>query len=257
MRGQQGQSLVLVALLLVVLLGFAALAVDVGLLMVGKARLQVALDAAVLAAAQELPDTGEADAAFSEYVGANFPVSALFPAPVLHHSYSTSGGGVSLNTITADGAVTAPLHFARVLGLGSATIASAAAAANVDPDLALIIDRSGSMCEDYPGQGGGPTCPGLSPGVATCRSGYDWQPMTDVQGAAMAFVDRMGADTMMAVVSYNHAATVNYPLSDIGAYAGAVKASIDSIAPCGYTGIDSAIHAAASALLGSGRRNPR
>jgi Flp pilus assembly protein TadG len=240
---ERGQSLVLIALLLVVLLGAAALAVDVGLLMVAKARLQVALDAAVLAAAQDLPNTGQARSTFSSYVSSNYEVSALFPAPATTPQFSTTGGAAAVNTVTATGVVVAPLHFARVFGVGTAVVGAAASAANVDPDLALIIDRSGSMCDDYPGQQNGAVCP----------SGYAWQPMTDVKNAARGFVSVLGDDTMMAIVSYNQSATLNTPLSHLGsAYAG-----INSIAPGGYTGIDSAIDTAAAALLGSHRPNPK
>ncbi|MHB0875765.1 MAG: vWA domain-containing protein [Anaerolineae bacterium] len=260
LRDQQGQSLVLVALLLVVLLGFTALAVDVGLLMVGKARLQVALDAAVLAAVQELPDTGEADAVFYEYVGANFPVSALFPAPKATPHYSTTGEAASLNTVTATGTVHAPLHFARVLGLDSADIGAGAAAANVDPDLVLVIDRSGSMCEDCPDDDPYP-CPGKTlQGGAVCpvvdHDGQPiaWQPMTDVKNAATGFVGALGDDTMMAVVSYNQSTSPPSPtLSIIGSqYAG-----IDAITPGGYTNIEAALDAARTVLVSSPRPNPK
>lgn len=247
LSGQRGQTLAFVALLLVVLLGFAALAIDIGLLMVGKARLQVALDAACLAAAQDLPNTGTADLTFNQYIADNFEVSALFPAPQVQHSYSISPGGVALNTVTAQGTVVAPLHFARVLGMGTATIGARAAAMNMDPDLMLVIDRSGSMCDDYPGQGSGATCP----------LGYLWQPMTNVKNAAKAFVDRLSSETMMGIVSYNHNATLDVHLSYIGTQADAVKAGIDAIRPGGYTAIDAALNSANGELMSSGRPNPK
>ncbi|MDD2426717.1 MAG: pilus assembly protein TadG-related protein [Eubacteriales bacterium] len=54
-REEDGQAMVLFALLLVVLLGFAALVVDVGLMTASKSKLQKAADAAALAAALEAP----------------------------------------------------------------------------------------------------------------------------------------------------------------------------------------------------------
>ncbi len=51
---QRGTAVVLVALVLVVLLGFAALAIDVGRLVVAKQELQVVADAAALAGAARL-----------------------------------------------------------------------------------------------------------------------------------------------------------------------------------------------------------
>ena len=59
-KEEDGQSLVMVALLFVVLLGFSALVIDVGMLYVTKAQLQNAADAGALAgAAVPLSDTIE------------------------------------------------------------------------------------------------------------------------------------------------------------------------------------------------------
>ncbi|MGE5423357.1 MAG: pilus assembly protein TadG-related protein [Ignavibacteriales bacterium] len=57
---ENGQSLVLMALLIVVLMGFAALVVDVGAISLAKTRLQNAADAAAAAGAQQLPDASAA-----------------------------------------------------------------------------------------------------------------------------------------------------------------------------------------------------
>lgn len=54
-KGESGQALALVALAAVVLLGFAALAIDVGLMANSRSRLQHAADAAALAGAMDLP----------------------------------------------------------------------------------------------------------------------------------------------------------------------------------------------------------
>jgi Flp pilus assembly protein TadG len=53
LAGERGGSAVLISLLLVPLLGFAAIAVDIGSLYAEKARLQIAADAAALAVAQD------------------------------------------------------------------------------------------------------------------------------------------------------------------------------------------------------------
>ena len=50
-RNESGQAMVFVALFLVVLMGFAALAVDVGAMTVQRSKLQNAADAAALAGA--------------------------------------------------------------------------------------------------------------------------------------------------------------------------------------------------------------
>ena len=72
--GERGQSLVMFALALTVLLGFVAITVDVGLAFLEKRHLQNAVDAAALAAAQDLSfgksaETAEATA--YDYMGRN------------------------------------------------------------------------------------------------------------------------------------------------------------------------------------------
>jgi len=55
-KNEKGQSLVLIALLMVVVMGFAVFGTDVGVLYSTKTHMQNAADAAALAGAQELPD---------------------------------------------------------------------------------------------------------------------------------------------------------------------------------------------------------
>jgi Flp pilus assembly protein TadG len=54
LKDQKGVALVLVAIMIVMLLGFVALAIDVGLLMVARNELQNIADGAALAACGEL-----------------------------------------------------------------------------------------------------------------------------------------------------------------------------------------------------------
>ena len=60
---QRGQSLIIVAFLIIALLAAVGLAVDLGLMYVEKVRLGRAVDAAALAGAQELPDESAATTA--------------------------------------------------------------------------------------------------------------------------------------------------------------------------------------------------
>jgi hypothetical protein len=73
-RSQRGVVLVLVALLLVVLIGFVSLAVDVGYLLVKRNELQNAADAAALAGAALLPDSIAAGNRAIELAEANMSV---------------------------------------------------------------------------------------------------------------------------------------------------------------------------------------
>ena len=69
LKSEKGVTLVYVALLLVVFLGMAALAVDVGYLMVSKNELQNAADAAALAGASYLYPQISARLSFSSCLG--------------------------------------------------------------------------------------------------------------------------------------------------------------------------------------------
>ena len=66
-----GQALIMVVLMLTVLLGFAALVVDVGNLYIVKSQLQNASDAAALAGAQDLGTTVDAEATAKNYAEVN------------------------------------------------------------------------------------------------------------------------------------------------------------------------------------------
>lgn len=72
-RREHGQILVLFVLVLVVVLGFAALVIDVGVLRISNARLQNALDAGALAGSALLPDDPNgASAAAYQYAQLNY-----------------------------------------------------------------------------------------------------------------------------------------------------------------------------------------
>lgn len=77
-NNERGSVAVIVALLMVVLVGFSALVIDYGDMASHKRLLQNAVDAACLAAAASLPaDTQAAEAAAAQYLDANAPGAVL------------------------------------------------------------------------------------------------------------------------------------------------------------------------------------
>ncbi|RLC90188.1 MAG: hypothetical protein DRI37_02090, partial [Chloroflexi bacterium] len=70
-RGEKGQSLILVAFAILTLLAFVGLAVDLGLAYVERIRVRRAADAAALAAAAELPLEDAAHIRALEYLEDN------------------------------------------------------------------------------------------------------------------------------------------------------------------------------------------
>ena len=69
---ERGVTSVFIALLLVVFLGMAALAIDMGQLFVVRSELQTAADSASVAAAYALPDPGTVEAIAIDYAGYNY-----------------------------------------------------------------------------------------------------------------------------------------------------------------------------------------
>lgn len=120
MKGQRGSVLVKVALMAVVLMGMAAISVDVGVLTVHKRTIQAAADLAAMAGVQKLPeDPAGAVAAAEAYLADNGV---------------TGSDGVAITTEESDHVLvvnvsrTAPLYFARVLGHDTSTLPALAKA---------------------------------------------------------------------------------------------------------------------------------
>lgn len=112
----EGQSTVLLALAMTVIMGLAAIVADVAAVMVAKQRLQNAVDLAALAAAQDLPDTAQAASTAADYVRRNASdatVDVTFP---------------DADTVTVTASSTVTYTFARVLGYTTATVQAAGSA---------------------------------------------------------------------------------------------------------------------------------
>jgi Flp pilus assembly protein TadG len=87
LRGERGAAAVLFALVLVPMLGFTAIAVDIGSVYAERSRLQTAADAAALAVAQDCArgNCGDMQATADAMVTANDPDVTTAP-PVLSNS---------------------------------------------------------------------------------------------------------------------------------------------------------------------------
>jgi hypothetical protein len=117
---ESGQVVILLLAFLVVLLGVAAAAIDVGSWYRADRALQSSVDAAALAAAQALPDDpGGANALAAEYAAKNG--GGL-------ESVSVSSAVVDDDTVVVTGKRTAPGFFSKVLGVDSVEVHARAAA---------------------------------------------------------------------------------------------------------------------------------
>ena len=118
LRDNKGAALIIYTFMFVAMLGMAAVAVDTGTVVLQKQKLQNAMDAAALAAAQYLPDTDEAMGAADSYAEKNGIDSSDI-------TVTFSDGNKSV-------AVTAAKHvdyfFAKVLGLDGTDLSLSAKA---------------------------------------------------------------------------------------------------------------------------------
>jgi Flp pilus assembly protein TadG len=117
---ERGQVIVFTVITLTVMLGLAAAVIDVGSWYRADRKLQTTVDAAALAAAQELPsDTAAAAALATEYAGKNGggPITTSFSATA-----------VANDTVTVTGSRPAPGFFSKIFGIDSVTVGATATA---------------------------------------------------------------------------------------------------------------------------------
>ncbi|KPJ50402.1 MAG: hypothetical protein AMJ38_01885 [Dehalococcoidia bacterium DG_22] len=122
-REESGQGLVVATLVMVMILGFAAMAVDVGLFLHERRELQKSADAAALAGVQELPfSAAEAEQEAAEWADKNGIDVDELEAIEISSTYADN------DTITVEVKRDVPFIFARVLGLTSDTMRADATA---------------------------------------------------------------------------------------------------------------------------------
>ena len=125
-RRERGQMLVLFVLALAVLLGFTAMAVDVGLFLHQRRDLQNDADAAALAGAAYLPDASLATQKAQEWVAKNFDDGDEVVKSIEVSSYREPNDRI---TVTVEQEVS--FVFGRALGLTSDAMGASATAGRV------------------------------------------------------------------------------------------------------------------------------
>src|SRR5208337_329651 len=152
----RGQITVLLAISLTVLLLFVALAIDVGLAYVTKAKLSKAVDAACLTAMRNLAQghTAAGNLAINSF-NANYRVSGLdIDAPAITVGFSTDKYGQTLVNVSAT--ATIRTFFMRLLPkYQTFSVSDSAQATRGKLVMTLVLDRSGSMT----GNGGSAALP--------------------------------------------------------------------------------------------------
>ena len=130
-KRKSGNIVIMLLLTLVPIMGFGALAVDYGVLILDKTHLQCACDAASLAAAQELKVSGNDTTDTAKATTIAIATAGQNGVTITSSDISFSNNN-SYITVTAN--LTRGLFFARVLGIvNGKTAASATAGANGPP----------------------------------------------------------------------------------------------------------------------------
>ncbi|HST14282.1 MAG TPA: pilus assembly protein TadG-related protein [Gaiellaceae bacterium] len=165
---EDGQTIVIVVLFMIVLLGFCAVTLDVGHAYLAQRRLQSSVDAAALAGATELPSVGNANSLANAYGngGKNSPTGVDgITMNVSTKCLTSVPGGCSVgsaNAVTVKETGTVNTVFGGLLGFPSFTVhatATACSPCGAKPlDIMLILDRTGSMCTKEDGSDDHPAC---------------------------------------------------------------------------------------------------
>jgi hypothetical protein len=153
LRNESGQTIVLLAVALVVLLGCAAIVLDVGYAYYVKRSLQASADAAALAGAQALPSSGDAVALAEQYsgkpggknAGGNVP-------PVSTTATATCRPGSPCNPVNAvevAQTTNVPTKFATLLGFDSFSVSARAVAQIRDGTVPWAIFSYDSSCDGF------------------------------------------------------------------------------------------------------------
>jgi len=214
-RMERGQVLVVVALSAVGVIAIIGLAIDVGLMFVGNARLRRAVDAAALSAAlqyRQSADIGPLTHAATEFLTLNgVTVDSVTVDTCVTYTGTnpcSTGSNITQRKLVRVHAIAkVKLAFLPVIGINSATISATAVSEAASLDVILVIDRSESMA--YDANSGDPMrdpsyCNGIS---FTDRYGYQHTsscaPFNDVTTAAIGFANSL-------FYPYDYAAVVTF-----------------------------------------------
>ena len=223
-RLERGQVLVIVAVAAVGIIAIIGLALDVGLMFIGNARLRRAVDSAALAAALQYRQTAsitDLTAAATEFLvlngvtlDASNPVTVNTCITLASLCYDpVTSTTLSRKLVQVHATATLHLAFLPVIGIDSVPIAATAVSETASLDVVLVIDRSESMT--YDADPSDPLrdpfyCNGFAPGSPshyTDPYGYNLQsscsPFNKVVSAAIQFAN-------ILFFPYDHAAVVTF-----------------------------------------------
>jgi Flp pilus assembly protein TadG len=199
-RRRRGATVVFFAVLLVVIIGMIALAVDTGVMMLTRSEIQRSADSAVLAAAGILSEGDKTEqevvAEAIEFLSSNGIDPDELDEDELtiefgtwdseNHTFATGSFGEASAIRVAVDMSGNGLFFGAVLGLSTFDVSAEAiaitSASNVERDIMLVLDCSGSMDND---------------------NDDPEQPMTAVKDGSKLLCDVVNSDDRVGLTVYN------------------------------------------------------
>lgn len=150
LAGQQGYTLVYMAIVLTVLLLFSGLALDTGRAYAVKAQLTKAVDGAALAAARSV-NSGDPNATAQRVFSANFPAGYMGTSSVSTPAFSsTVNEATGVNVITVSASAVLPTTFMGLANINEVTVGGLGEATRRLVDLSLVLDVSSSIGSKWP-----------------------------------------------------------------------------------------------------------
>jgi len=283
-QSRRGAMLILVALLMVVLIVTVVFSVDVAYMQLTRTQLRTATDAASRAGAEALSRTQNTDAAraaakliASKNLVANAPLlladeDIQFGRAIqgTNGQIGFSAGGQPMNAVnvmgrrtrdSASGAVS--LFFGRLLGVAEFEPSYDATSMNLDRDICLVVDRSGSMKT-------GLTTDSIPGGLGSCDPPHStlsrWSALRTAVGSFIGGVQETNQTETLGLVSYASAGTyceLSFTDADIEAQLSEdyqpVIAAIDRLSNIpinGFTNIAAGIDQGVAVLTNPSRARP-
>lgn len=227
-KNSEGQIMIWLALGLGLLILFTAMAVDMGLIYMTKARLSNAVDSAVLTAAKNFNGSGTTTLAQgygNDMFAANFGASCT-SLPTCNWTWHTAAGSPISATLNATTHVNTTF-MSYLPQWAQWTVGDTGAATRSTLVMSIVLDRSGSMCTVE------------SSGKNKCPTGVNGDAGGDaLQAAVPLFIANFVPGTdYLGLLSFASNATVDVPISTAWgpANSGSIYTAVQNLAFTGGT----------------------
>lgn len=269
----------LMVILLPVVLMLCAFAINMAYMELNRTEMYVAADAAARAGGREYATTRDAAAALArakefaflnEIAGKKLTLDDTDltfgrSTRIAAGRYAFTAGGTNANAVqitarrtstSADGAI--PLLMPNILGATEFESQVSSVSSQIEVDIALVIDRSGSMAYAANEVAAFPPAPAAAPvGWNFCDQVPPNSRWLDVVAAVQVFlneVDNSPADELVSISTYNQVATTDQPLTGTyGLVSGALNPYTNNFC-AGGTNIGGGIREGLNSLSGGGAR---